>query len=320
VGVLLSSIFVFTDDPVTLFSMFIIQLALLFFLFYYIGKVRDVDITEIANIIRSIRLNSSMKAEDIQLNPTLGLVEVELKETLVKIQADINYLTKLERMRTEFLANVSHELKTPIFAITGYLETLEAGAVNDPKVNAHFLNKAIQHTENLSSLLNDLIDLSMIETGEMRMSFRYFNLDEFINPIIAEFSEFLEKKRIKLLYLPEKPGLLVYGDKKRLKQVMSNLISNAIKYTEQGNIKIYAIVMARDVKIVVADSGIGIDPDDQMRIFERFYRVDKARSKEIGGTGLGLAIVKHIIDAHGSKIEVKSELNKGSEFSFALKM
>ena len=236
-----------------------------------------------------------------------------------KTKSDIEYLERLQKMRSQFLANVSHELRTPIFAIQGYIETLLNGALNDPKVNKHFLEKAEHHTVNLSNLLNDLIDISMIESGEMRMSYRYFDISDFIKNIVNEFSLIAEEKNIQIIFNPPNTGLQVFGDKERLRQVFVNLIQNAIKYTDEGNVEILLEEEKKSVNINVIDTGIGIPQEDIDRIFERFYRVDKARSKAVGGTGLGLAIVKHIIDAHSSKIIVESVFGKGSRFSFKLK-
>jgi two-component system phosphate regulon sensor histidine kinase PhoR len=193
------------------------------------------------------------------------------------------------------------------------------GAINDPKVNQTFLKKANHHTQNLNNLLNDLIDISMIESGKMRMSFRYFNVRDYLETIVTEMRPIAEEKNLEIILNEIRPNLQLFGDKDRLNQVLVNLISNAIKYTDEGSIDLSVIEESKFGKIIVKDTGQGISESDLDRIFERFYRVDKDRSRSVGGTGLGLAIVKHIIDAHKSKIEVKSELGKGSEFSFKLK-
>ena len=232
---------------------------------------------------------------------------------------DIEYLERLQRMRSQFLANVSHELRTPIFTIQGYLETLLNGALADPKVNKHFLQKASDHTVNLSNLLNNLIDISMIESGEMRMSFRYFDINKFIQDITSEFSLMVSEKKLKLVFNPVSEVLKVFGDKEKLHQVFVNLLQNAIKYTDEGTVELILEEEKKFVNIIIKDSGIGIPEEDLIRIFERFYRVDKARSRSVGGTGLGLAIVKHIVEAHNSKIFVSSKLGEGSQFSFKLK-
>lgn len=234
---------------------------------------------------------------------------------------DIERLRKLERVRSEFLANVSHELRTPIFSITGFLETLMDGAVDDPAVNRDFLGKAHRHAERLNTLLNDLIEISRIESGEMKMSFRWFPLNEFLVAITDDLRPLADRKGISLtVELPAVADLLVYGDRDRLKQVMVNLVENAVKYTEEdGTVSVGVGVEKDAVSIAVADTGIGIPAEHHARIFERFYRVDKDRSREVGGTGLGLAIVKHIVEAHGGTIVVQSEPGKGSTFTFTVK-
>jgi two-component system phosphate regulon sensor histidine kinase PhoR len=159
----------------------------------------------------------------------------------------------------------------------------------------------------------------MIEAGQMKMSFRYFRIYDFLETIVSEFQSAAVKKNLEFNLLPFDNSLQIFGDRQRLKQVMINLITNAIKYTEHGKIEIGLVEENKYGRVFIRDSGIGINANDINRIFERFYRVDKDRSREMGGTGLGLAIVKHIIEAHDSRIEVSSEYGKGSEFSFRLK-
>jgi two-component system, OmpR family, phosphate regulon sensor histidine kinase PhoR len=289
------------------------------FLFLFIMKRRRRELDSVKEIIKGIKRNTLSRTDDIILDPSLKHLESEIKLMYEKIKGDIEYLRKLEKMRTEFLANVSHELKTPIFTIQGYIETLLTGAINDPEVNYKFLGKANEHTLSLSNLVNDLINISMIESGEMRMSFRYFNINQFLKEVVNEISPLAEEKHLELEFSPARENLLLFGDKTRLKHVMLNLVSNAVKYTDSGKIEVIVEEEERYGRISVKDTGIGIAESDLERVFERFYRVDKARSKSVGGTGLGLAIVKHIIEAHGSKIELKSYINKGSEFFFRLK-
>lgn len=287
--------------------------------FYLIGKKRNSEIERIESIIRKIRKNELADSSSIKLGKLLEHLEFEVKEMYTQNENAIAYLKKLEKIRTEFLGNVSHELRNPIFAIQGYIETLRDGAIDDPKVNKHFLEKANQHTINLSNLLNDLIDISMIESGEMRMSYRYFDINEFLQSVCDQLKALADEKKLELIFHPSKKNLKLFGDKNKLKQVLDNLITNAIKYTEKGKVEILVETDPKFGKIIIRDTGIGIPEEDLSRIFERFYRVDKVRSREVGGTGLGLAIVKHIIEAHGSKILVKSKLGEGSEFSFTLK-
>ena len=158
----------------------------------------------------------------------------------------------------------------------------------------------------------------MIESGQMKMSFRYFNISEFLKSMIMEMKVYA-KDGIELILEPIDPNLKVFGDKDKLKQALINLITNSLKYTEKGKVEVGLYEEEKYCRIYVKDTGIGISEKDMGRIFERFYRVDKDRSRAVGGTGLGLAIVKHIIEAHSSKVEVKSDLGRGSEFSFYLK-
>ncbi len=307
------------DTPSGKIMLIIVILLLSIFILNFIGNKRLKELGEIKNIISNIRNNNYKSADEIHLSHNLLGMQEEIKEMFIKARSDVEYLKRLERIRTEFLGNVSHELRTPIFSIQGYIETLLNGAINDEKVNKNFLTKANQHTINLNNLLNDLIDISMIESGEMRMSFRYFPVKDYLEHIVNEMKPVADEKNVGLILEPVIKKLQLFGDKNKLKQVFVNLLMNAIKYTEAGNVKIIVEEEEQFGKIIIRDTGIGIPPEDIPRIFERFFRVDKARSKSVGGTGLGLAIVKHIVEAHGSIVEVKSEPGKGSEFSFRLK-
>lgn len=287
--------------------------------FAFIGKKRADEIDRISSIINNIRENKISSQEEIVLDNSLESLETAIRKMYERAKDDIEYLRRLERMRTEFLANVSHELRTPIFTIQGFLETLLDGAIDDKKVNRSFLEKANTHTINLSHLLNDLIDISMIESGEMKMSYRYFKINAYLEEIVEEFIPRADAKGLEIRFTPSEKNSSVFGDKIKIQQVITNLIQNAIRYTEKGSIDVYVIDAGREVRVVIKDTGIGIPEKDLSRVFERFYRVDKARNKADGGTGLGLAISKHIIEAHSSKIEVKSTPGSGSEFSFTLK-
>jgi two-component system phosphate regulon sensor histidine kinase PhoR len=301
--------------PSLIISILIIDIAAL----YLIGRRRHKELDEIKTIINNIRKNKYNSEEEIQLGSNLLALQKAIKKMFKKEKSDIEYLQRLQKMRSQFLANVSHELRTPIFAIQGYIETLLNGAINDKNVNMHFLEKANENTISLSNLLNDLIDISMIESGEMRMSFRYFKINELIKQVIQENKKIAEDKNLELNYIPAADDLEVFGDKEKLKQVLVNLILNAVKYTEKGKIEVFVEEENKHAKLGVRDTGIGIPENYLDRIFERFFRVDKARSRSQGGTGLGLAIVKHIVEAHNSKVIVSSKVDEGSEFSFLLK-
>jgi two-component system phosphate regulon sensor histidine kinase PhoR len=301
---------------ISLFILFLIYNAALIYIYI---REKNKIIGVLKDIFNKIKNNSFASSQEIYLPRYYIDIQDEVRSMYEKIQEDIDYLKKLEKVRTEFLGNVSHELRTPIFTIQGYLETLLNGAIDDPNVNKHFLEKAMKHIGNLNTLLNDLIDISMMEAGQMRLSFRYFNAEKYFESIVNEFIPLAEQKSLKLILHSVAHDLQLFGDREKIKQVITNLIQNAIKYTERGTIEVIVEEEERGAKIIVMDSGIGIAPENLNRIFERFYMVDKARSKEAGGTGLGLAIVKHILDAHGTKIEVSSKLNEGTSFSFRLK-
>ncbi len=272
----------------------------------------DADEIKRGNLERQIRTGG---------DDEIGQLAVALREMVDKLKTDIAQMRKLERMRSEFLGNVSHELRTPIFAIQGFIETLLGGAVNDPKTNVEFLRKALDHTVRLNTLLNDLIEISRIETGEMKLSFRYVDVRELLEDIFDEMKPVALQKSISIELARGQDGRVeALGDRERLRQTLTNLIDNAVKYTDPGGrVSIGFNNEPGQVRIFVVDTGCGIAEEHISRIFERFYRVDKDRSRDAGGTGLGLAIVKHIVEAHGSHVDVESTPGRGSTFSFALK-
>jgi two-component system phosphate regulon sensor histidine kinase PhoR len=233
---------------------------------------------------------------------------------------DVTELRRLEQVRTEFVANVSHELRTPLTAIHGYLETLLGGALEDRENARRFLEIVFRHTERLGRLLNDLTDLSNIELGRVALRLTPTPLDEVVESVLAIIAPKAESGRVTLeADLPA--GLApVIADRDRLAQIVINLVDNAVKYTREGG---RVTVRARPsgdgrVEIAVVDTGIGISPVDLPRITERFYRVDRARSRELGGTGLGLAIVKHLVLAHGGELRIESEPERGTTARFTL--
>jgi two-component system, OmpR family, phosphate regulon sensor histidine kinase PhoR len=287
----------------------------------HLAKRITLPIQSIAATAQAIRDGDLRHRITVRAGDEIGALATAINEMAEKLGNDIDRLRKLERVRSEFLGNVSHELRTPIFSIQGFLETLLDGAVDDASVNRDFLTKAHLHAERLNALLNDLIDISRIESGEMKMSFRYFPAGEFLSQTVEEMRPQADRKNIQmLLEAPPAGSEQMYGDRDRLKQVMINLVDNALKYTDPGGtVTIRTVLAPQRCTISVEDSGHGIPPEHQARIFERFYRVDRDRSREVGGTGLGLAIVKHIVEAHGGTIGVQSEIGKGSLFTFTLK-
>ncbi|WP_312471116.1 two-component system histidine kinase PnpS [Neobacillus sp.] len=232
---------------------------------------------------------------------------------------DITELKKLEQMRKDFVANVSHELKTPVTSIKGFTETLLDGAMNDKDSLDAFLTIILKESDRLQSLINDLLELSKIEQQGFTLTLMEMDLRSLLEEVITLLSGKAEAKNIRLEFYSKQNQVLINGDVNRLKQVFINLIGNAITYTQpEGNVKIILLEYSKNVRIHVKDSGVGIKKEEIPRIFERFYRVDRDRSRNSGGTGLGLAIVKHLVEAHHGNINVKSDVGEGSEFIIEL--
>lgn len=238
---------------------------------------------------------------------------------IVLVFHDITELKKLEQMRKDFVANVSHELKTPITSIKGFSETLLDGALSDKQTAEYFLSIILKESDRLQSLIQDLLDLSKIEQQGFQLSVQNCDLKEIIEDIRIMLESKAKEKEVDLtIHYPE--GLVyIEADIYRLKQIFINLISNALTYTpKEGSVEVTLENYDEFIMITVSDTGIGISIEEIPRIFERFYRVDRARSRNSGGTGLGLAIVKHLVEAHKGQISVQSKVGKGTTFSVKL--
>lgn len=279
------------------------------------------EINKIYNLFQRLRQGPSGLDDDrpSPLNP-LKQINEDIRQFVQLKQKEIDELRKMEAFRKEFIADVSHELKTPIFAAQGFVHTLLDGAVKDKNVRTRFLKKAAKSLDGLDILVQDLLTLSQIETGEIKMHFENFDIRALTEEVLEQFENKAEKKKIQMEFAPGTPDeVIVFGDWQRINQVMTNLISNAVKYSNDKSTITVSFRVSNDfVDTSVRDTGEGIPEKDVSRIFERFYRVDKSRSREKGGTGLGLAIVKHIMEGHNSVVRVKSQPGKGSEFSFKL--
>jgi two-component system, OmpR family, phosphate regulon sensor histidine kinase PhoR len=262
---------------------------------------------------------SSKKQINKEANPLKKLNE-ELNVYASHKERQISDLKRAEAFRREFLADVSHELKTPIFAAQGFVHTLIDGAVNDEKVRDKFLAKAAKSLDGLDALVRDLVALSQMESGEIKMHREKFDLRVLTEEVIEQLENKAKSKNIAVSISQKTPSpVIVNADKQRLTQVLINLIENGIKYgSENGKVVIQFEDLKNQWLTTVKDNGPGIPQEHLGRIFERFYRVEKSRSKDMGGTGLGLAIVKHILAGHRSKISVTSKLEKGTNFSFKL--
>ncbi|MEZ2717629.1 PAS domain-containing sensor histidine kinase [Niallia circulans] len=232
---------------------------------------------------------------------------------------DITELKKLEQIRKDFVANVSHELKTPITSIKGFSETLLDGAMEDKETLEEFLRIILKESHRLQTLIQDLLDLSKLEQHHFALNKEEFNLMEILNKATKMLEGRAEAKNIKLLFPQANEIVQIEGDRSRLTQVFLNLITNAVIYTpNDGEITVYVVEKKKKIEIRIQDTGIGIEQEEIPRIFERFYRVDKARSRNSGGTGLGLAIVKHLVELHRGTIQVESEMGEGTTFTVIL--
>ena len=281
------------------------------------------EINRIYEALANIQNNdlSFLKNQDSSSINPLRKINKEIFDYARLKEREIDELKRMETFRREFIADVSHELKTPIFAAQGFVHTLLDGAVEDKKVRGKFLKKAAKSLDGLDLLVQDLLTISQMEIGQIKMHFENFDIIDLANEVIDQLENRAEKKNLTItLSHGDKSSIFVKADYQRIYQVMVNLVSNAIKYTKKGGkIEIWIEeATKRQVKITVSDTGKGIPKEDISRIFERFYRVEKSRSKEKGGTGLGLSIVKHIMEGHHTKIEVESEVGVGSKFWFVL--
>jgi two-component system, OmpR family, phosphate regulon sensor histidine kinase PhoR len=278
------------------------------------------EIKEIYKLFDKLKKRELKVAQNkpAKLNPLKNITEQIFDYADLK-QKEIDELKKLEAFRKEFIADVSHELKTPIFAAQGFVHTLLDGAVNDKSVRDKFLKKAARSLDGLDMLVQDLLTLSQIETGQIKMRFENVDMRQLAEEVFEQFENKADKRNVNLRIDSKSRKVYVYADRQRIGQVMTNLISNAIKHShEEGEVIVSFEVGKKNVTTIVTDFGDGIPEEHQGRIFERFYRVDKSRSREKGGTGLGLAIVKHILEGHHTKAEVVSKLGKGSSFRFKL--
>jgi len=290
----------------------------------FLEAIRNNDIAEVINVV--LKEGKPFSTELTLVYPVSRIFEVSatpifdsgvIAGCLVAIH-DITEIRRLETVRQDFVANASHELKTPLTSIKGFVETLLEGALDDKENNRNFLKIIQEHAERLNNLVEDLLSLSHLESKEIILEKKSFNLKQQLEGVISGFKSQLKKMNIEIKNeLPD--GVSISADRNRIEQVFINLIDNAIKFNkEKGTIRIYAQEVSGKVKVFVEDSGIGIPSKDIPRIFERFYRVDKARSRELGGTGLGLSIVKHIIELHNGSVGVESTEGLGSKFWFIL--
>ena len=252
---------------------------------------------------------------------SIDQVKEDVEEWAEKRNEEIEVLKKNEQFRKEFLQNLSHEFKTPVFAIQGYVDTLLDGAMNNPEVNRKFLEKSSRNIERLTNLLKDLDEISRLEMGELILYKQNFVIQDMVREVFETVSLDKEQKNIQLSIKKgcEAP-LTVFADKEKIRQVLNNLVENSVKYGKRNGSVTASMYKTDDKKILVeiSDDGIGIAEPDVIRIFERFYRTEEGRSRDVSGSGLGLSICKHIIEAHGHAIHARSKEGVGTTIGFTL--
>ncbi len=298
-------------------SMFIIFYIIIYYAFYnfIIQKINPIYKTIYKTNISKSELLEKLESRDI-----FTAVEQDVDTWAQNKTSEIIQLQKLANYRKEFLGNVSHELRTPVFAIQGYISTLLDGGIEDESINTRYLEKSDKNINRMITIINDLETISKLETSELQLDFSDFDIVQLIKEVFDMHEVQAANKNISLSFKKAiHKEIMVNANREKIYNVLSNLIINSIKYgKETGHTTVDIMDMDKNLLIEIEDNGIGIDNNDVPRIFERFFRVDKSRSREAGGTGLGLAIVKHIIEAHRQTINCRSSLGKGSSFAFTL--
>ena len=306
--------FFLVNDTLNVFSSLILFFLFVIALIYFVvKKFFHEKIKVIYKSIYKFKGTSSIRDLDIDN------VQREAEEWADAKEEELNAYKRDENYRREFLGNVSHELKTPIFNIQGYVQTLLDGGLEDDKINMKYLQRTNKSVDRMINIVEDLEAISRLETEDSQLELQTFNIIELAKEVIEAFEMKAGEMNINLELNNESRSSTVIGNRDKIQQVFMNLVSNSIKYGKRnGTTKIRFFDMAENMLIEIADNGIGIEQEYLDRLFERFYRVDKNRSREIGGTGLGLAIVKHILEGHNQQINVRSTVNVGSTFSFIL--
>lgn len=334
-SLLVITIFVFSKkglgEFIPLLILFVFTCVISFFSIYLF--VRLFLFKKLKNLLEKIHGLSENPAKNLpepselfdRLTAGVSLLEKERKEEMEQVN-------RLETHRREYLGNVSHELKTPVFNIQGYIHTLLDGGLNDPSVNKNYLERAENNVDRMINIIKDLETISQLESGELKLEWEEFDLGLLVQDVVENEKLRAHAKGMTLVFdngkqddLPDSSSarrqhsIFVYADKFRIRQVLTNLIDNSIKYGKQnGETRLKISDAGEKVFVEIADNGIGIASEHLPRIFERFYRVDKGRSREQGGTGLGLSIIKHILEAHKEQIQVMSTEGAGSVFTFSL--
>ena len=309
-------------DLLFTFLLFISSLTVSYgVIFWGISQFIDKKFRLIYKTIHNLKVGLKREPMTLDMSEDIfGKIREEVIEWDKNNRREIERLTDQEEFRRDFLGNVSHELKTPIFSIQGYILTLLEGGLEDETINRSFLQKAEKSLNRMIEMVDDLDGIAKLESNRIELNIQTFNLVTLINEVIEAVEYKAKRKKIKLNISNESNSAMVKADAAKITQVITNLLMNSINYGKEGgktNIRLYDL--ADNILVEVKDSGKGIAEEHVPRLFERFYRVDKGRSRADGGSGLGLAIVKHILEAHHHTINVRSKLGAGSTFTFTLK-
>jgi two-component system phosphate regulon sensor histidine kinase PhoR len=313
---------IFNPLPIWAFVVFPVGISLgAFIVFYFLFK--KFIYTRLKILYRSIRKGKMNVGDKITVSMTrdiIGETEAETQLWAEEKQTEIVQLKEQDKFRREFLGNLAHELKTPVFSIQGYVLTLLEGGLEDDRVNRMFLERAEKAIERMTNILDDLDTLTRMEVNELKLLIRPFDIRELAKEVMDSFEIKAREKGITIRFSKDySKEIMVAADKGKIAQVLTNLISNSISYGNQNGETLVRIFEVDDlITIEISDNGPGIEPDEVPRLFERFYRVEKSRNRNEGGSGLGLSIVKHILDAHQQTISVRSSIGIGSTFTFSL--
>jgi two-component system phosphate regulon sensor histidine kinase PhoR len=307
--------------PPWVFSVMLIFISIYIIVYYLLNSFIFEKINPIYKTIHNLNIPEKELRKDMEEKDMISEVNREVINWARNKTREIAQLKELAKYRKEFLGNVSHELKTPIFNIQGYVLTLLDGALEDETINRPYLEKTERSINRMISIVEDLEAITRLEAGELKLNYSTFDVKKLVEDIFESQEMRAREKGITLQFkTPYDKNIFVTADKERIDQVITNLIVNSIKYgKEYGTTQVSFMDMDENILIDINDDGTGIPDKDIPRIFERFYRVDKSRSREAGGTGLGLAIVKHVIEAHNQTVNVRSTVNEGTSFAFTLK-
>jgi two-component system phosphate regulon sensor histidine kinase PhoR len=311
------------SDSTTLFVAFISVLIFGSILIYFaLDNLVFKEVNVLYDQIKQIKKKNFpliSRKQLVQKENPIELLKSELAAYVTTTEDEVKELKKAAVYRQEFLADVSHELKTPIFAAQGFVHTLLDNPDEAPEIRQKFLEKAAKSLDGLDALVKDLLTVSQIETGAIKIEKKRINLRPMVDEIFEQLEGKAKKRGVKLILNCSDEVIDVKADAQKIEQVLVNLVDNGIKYGNQdGKVTVFIEDRKKSYLISIKDNGPGISEKHLPRIFERFYRIDKSRTKLSGGTGLGLSIVKHIVQAHGSKIQVESKVDKGTSFSFKL--